>query len=331
MFLGDQVPYNEEYLRFVRQMGVTHIDLFSVPNLGLEQDGYWHTDALLRAREFTEKQGLVLAAMHLPLSSAGIEHQVWPHIMLGTAERDRDIEKVARSIKAAGKAGIPLLLYNLALLPVLRTGTTMGRGGMIYSHFDYKRLPPAESLVDASCTADVIWERISYFIQRIIPIAEACHVKLGCHQHDPGLPDGMSYRGVTRVLGNLEGVRRFLALSSSPYHGLNFCQGTITEMCTDPEQVYAAIDEFGSQKRIFWVHLRNIRGSLGYFDEVFPDEGVVDMRRALLAYRAVGYDGVLVPDHVPHIIGDTPIGHRARAYCFGYMRNLIETTAPEAK
>jgi mannonate dehydratase len=327
MFLGDQVPYDQNYLTFVRQMGVTHIDLPFVPNLGLEQDGCWHADALARTREYVEKQGLELAAMHLPLTSAGIEHQIWPNIMLGTSERDRDIEKVVLSIEAAAKAGIKLLLYNLALLPVLRTGTTLGRGGTVYSHFDYTQLPAAEPLVDAGCTADVLWERIAYFINQVIPVAEACDVKLGCHQHDPGLPDGMSYRGVTRVLGSIEGVRRFLQLSPSAYHGLNFCQGTITEMCTDPEQVFAAIREFGSQKRIFWVHLRNIRGGLGCFDEVFPDEGVIDMRRAVRAYRTLGYDGVLVPDHVPHIIGDTPMGHRASAYCFGYIRNLIESTA----
>ena len=107
MYLGDQAPLDEDYLRYVRQLGVTHVDLFSAPNLGIEQDGCWHADALLRAREIVEKQGLVLAAMHLPLTSAGIEKQVWPHIMLGTPDRDRDIDKVARTIEAAGKAGIP--------------------------------------------------------------------------------------------------------------------------------------------------------------------------------------------------------------------------------
>ncbi len=327
MYLGDQVPYDDDYLDYARQLGVTHIDLFSAPNLGIERDGYWNTEALLKAREFVEKHNLILAAMHLPLTSAGIDKQVWPNIMLGTPERDHDIDKVARTIEAAGKAGIPLLLYNLALLSVLRTGTASGRGGTVYSRFDYHELAPTDPLVPADCTAEVLWERIAYFIERIIPVAESCGVRLGCHQHDPGLMPGMTYRGVTRVLGSIEGMRRFIGLSSSPYHGLNFCQGTVAEMCTNPEQLYAAIREFGSQKRIFWVHFRNIRGGLGSFDEVFPDEGTIDMQRAFSTYREVGYDGVLVPDHMPHIQGDTPQCHRARAYCFGYIRALIERDA----
>ncbi|MHB9032786.1 MAG: mannonate dehydratase [Anaerolineae bacterium] len=327
MYLGDQAHYDESYLQWVRQLGVTHVDIPSATGLGIEQDGFWHVDALQKVRETVEKQGLVLAAMHLPLTSAGIEQQVWPNIMLGTPERDRDIDKVARSIEAAGKAGVPLLLYNLALLPVLRTGSSSGRGGVVYSHFDYRKLPPASPLVPLECTAEVLWERISYFIERIIPVAETSKVKLGCHQHDPALPPGMTYRGVTRILGSIEGVRRFVALSPSPYHGLNFCQGTMAEMCTDPEQLYAAIREFGAQKRIFWVHFRNIRGGLGLFDEVFQDDGNIDMQRAFNIYREVGYEGVLVPDHMPHIVGDTPNCHAARAYCFGYIRALIEGEA----
>ena len=132
---------------------------------------------------------------------------------------------------------------------------------------------------------------------------------------------GVTYRGIPRVLGSIEGVRRFGALFQ-PVSWAQLLPGP-SPKCTSPQQVYDAIREFGSQKRIFWVHFRNIRGGLGAFDEVFPDEGSIDMRRAYETYKEVGYDGVLVPDHMPHIIGDTPQCHRARAFCFGYIRGLL--------
>ncbi|MBC7238379.1 MAG: mannonate dehydratase, partial [Chloroflexi bacterium] len=187
-------------------------------------------------------------AMHLPLTSGGIERQIWPNIMLGKPERDRDIEQVCKCIEAAAEAGIPTLLYNLAILPVVRTPyRTPGRGGVTYSHFDYEELKDDPPLPYAPVTADEAWERIEYFIERVIPVAEEFGVRLGCHQHDPGMPPGKGYRGIERVLGSIEGVKRFISLSDSPYHGLNFCQGTISEMCTDPQQVYDAIRYFGER------------------------------------------------------------------------------------
>lgn len=330
MHVGSQMPYSEENLTFLRQMGVEYVDTSPARGLGIEEVGHWRADALKRHRERVESFGLQLAAMHLPLSSGGIEREIWPNIMLGAPGRDRDIEQVCQCIEAAAEAGIPTLLYNLAILPVVRTSyRTPGRGGVTYSHFDYEELKNDPPLPYAPVTADQAWERVAYFLERVIPVAESCKVRLGCHQHDPGMPQGIGYRGIERVLGSIEGVKRFISLSPSPYHGLNFCQGTISEMCTSPEQVYEAIYYFASRKRIFWVHFRNIRGGFLKFEEVFPDEGDIDMVRALRTYRAAGYDGVLVPDHVPHSELDSPQGHRARAFCLGYIKAAIQAVESE--
>jgi mannonate dehydratase len=329
MHLGAQIPITDENLAFCRQMGVTHIDTTPAGLPGFEGVP-WRVDALTALRERVEGHGLTLAALHLPLTSAGIERQAWPQIMLGGPERDRQIDQAIQCIEAAAQAGISLLLYNLAILPVVRSPQrSPGRGGLMYSHFDYEALKNDPPLPYAPVTAEQAWERISYFVERVIPAAESSKVRMGCHQHDPGMPPGVGYRGIERVLGSLEGVRRFIALSDSPYHGLNFCQGTISEMCTAPEQVYEAIRYFGERKRIFWVHFRNIRGGYLRFDEVMPDEGDVDMVRALQTYQAVGYDGVLVPDHVPNSALDTPYGHRAHAFCYGYIRALLQALGAE--
>ena len=329
MHVGSQVPYMDEVFTFLRQMGVEYIDTSPAHGLGLEEDGCWHADALMRVREHVESFGLKLAAMHLPLSSGGMEAQGWPSIMLGRPERDREIEKVCKSIEAASRAGVPLLLYNLAILPVVRSGRTPGRGGVTYSHFDYEKVKNDPPLPTGPVNADMFWERIEYFIQRVIPVAEEFKVRMGCHQHDPGMPPGIGYRGIDRVLGSIAGVKRFIALHPSPFHGLNFCQGTISEMCTSPEQVYDAIRYFGSRKRIFWVHFRNIRGGFLKFDEVFPDEGDIDMVKAMRTYKEVGYDGVLVPDHVPDFPADRPYPYRAFAFGLGYIKALIQAVESE--
>ena len=76
------------------------------------------------------------------------------------------------------------------------------------------------------------WERIDHFLGQVVPVATAAKVRLACHPHDPYTPPG--YRGVTRVLGTVAGLKRFVTMHESPYHGLNFCQGTVAEMLDDP-------------------------------------------------------------------------------------------------
>ena len=330
--VGMQNVGSDEDLTFCRQMGLEFVDaslLWERTLRGLEE-GHWSADALVRFREHVESFGLKLAALHLPLSSAGIENQRWSSIMLGTSERDRDIEQVCQCIEAAGKAGIPLLLYNLSVLPVVRNPErTSGRGGITYSCSDYDKLKDEPLHPAGPISAEQAWERIEYFIKRVIPVAEECQIKMGCHPNDISVTPDTTYRGIAPVLGSTDGLKRFIDLHPSPYHGLLFCQGCVSEFSTNPEQVYQAIRYFGSRKKIFWVHFRNLRGGFLKFEETFPDEGDIDMAKAMRTYKEVGYDGVLIPDHVPHSDLDTPWGHRARAFCLGYIKALIQTVESE--
>ena len=122
------------------------------------------------------------------------------------------------------------------------------------------------------------------------------------------MPHGSGYRGVETVLGSVDGLKRFVEIKASPYHGLNFCQGTVAEMLENPgEQIFDVIRYFGTRKKIFNVHFRNIRGGFLHFQETFIDDGDVDMLKAMRVYKEVGYDGMMMPDHVP-----TDRGRRAR-------------------
>jgi mannonate dehydratase len=94
------------------------------------------------------------------------------------------------------------------------------------------------------------------------------------------------------------------------------------------EQIYDVIRDFGRRGKIFNVHFRNIRGGYLNFDETMPDDGDVDMPKALRVYREFGYDGMVMPDHVPHIEGDTG-GHKAFAFCHGYIQALLQQLRAE--
>ena len=84
-----------------------------------------------------------------------------------------------------------------------------------------------------------------------------------------------------------------------------------------------AIRTFGAQGKIFMVHFRNITGGRFDFQEVYPDNGDVDMLQAMRAYKEVGYRGMLCPDHVPQSAVD-PGGERQFAFCLGYTRALLQ-------
>ena len=175
-----------------------------------------------------------------------------------------------------------------------------------------------------------MWERITYFLDRVVPVAAENKVRLACHPHDPAMPPDKGFRGVHRVLGSVDGLKRFIAIDANPYHGLNFCQGTVSEMLENPgEEIYDVIRYFGERQKIFNVHFRNIHGKFLDFQETFPDNGSVNMIRAMRVYKEVGYDGMIMPDHAPSIDGDTN-KCQAFAFAFGYIQALIQMVNVEA-
>ena len=234
-------------------------------------------------------------------------------------------------LRNCSRAGIPAVKYNMSILGVVRTESTEGRGGAKYSTFVYDKAKQEPPLTEAGrVTDEIAWERISYFLKRVVPAAEEAKVRLACHPHDPGMPPGKGYRGVNRVLGSFDGLKKFVEINASPYHGLNFCQGTVSEMLVNPKkEILDVIRYFGGRKKIFNVHFRNIKGGFLNFQETFPDDGDVNMIEAIRAYRDVGYDGMLMPDHVPRIDGDTG-GKQAFAFAFGYIQALLQMVKMEA-
>jgi len=322
MKVGTQHGSSDEILRLLAAFGVNHI-CSSLPSAKMDEN--WTVDGLLKLRERVESHGIKLDMVPLPLSSNLISEVEMPNIMLGKSpDRDREMDQICQMIRNAARAGIPALKYNMSILGVVRTASSPGRGSSVYSSFAYDKAGQNLPLTAAGIVgADEYWDRITYFLQRVIPVAEEHKVRMACHPHDPGMPEPAGFRGVQTVLGSVAGLKRFIEIVPSAYHGLNFCQGTISEMLENPgQEIFEVIRYFGSRSKIFNVHFRNIRGSFLNFQETFIDDGDVDMLQALLAYKDVGYTGMLMPDHVPSIPGDTN-GYQAFAYTFGYIKALL--------
>jgi len=325
--LGTQHGDSDDILKVLAAFGVNHI--CALPPI-LDKGDDWSVEALSRKREHIESYGLKADALRL-IHPNYVSKSETRYIMMGKSpERDREIDTISEKIRSAAKAGFPMLTYNLTMLGVVRTKSSIGRGRATYSTFNYQETTDRDELTEAGkVSAEESWERIAYFMKRVIPVAEEYKVRLACHPEDPAMPELQAFRGVHRVLSTVEGLKKFVDLSPSPFHGLNFCQGTISESLKNPrEEIYEAIRHFGSRGRIFNVHFRNIKGGFLNFQETFPDNGDVDFLRAIRTYKEVGYDGMLMPDHVPKIDGDAD-GRQAFAYCFGYIQALIQMVNEE--
>jgi len=329
MKVGTQHGDSDEILRAMAGFGVNHI-CSRLPSAKF--DSSWSVESLTRMRERVESFGLVLDIVPLPLSSNEIETFENPNIMLGKSpERDRELDDICQMIRNTSRAGIPGLKYNLTFIGVVRSPSTKGRGGAEYSTFVYEQAKQDPPLTKAGpVDADAYWERITYFLERVVPVAEEYKVKLAFHPQDPAMPADRGYRGIKTVLGSVEGLKRFITIKESPYHGLNFCQGTVAEMLKKPgEEIFDVIRYFGTRKKIFNVHFRNIAGGFLNFRETFIDDGDVDMLKAMRVYKEIGFDGMMMPDHVPKIEGDAR-SYQAFAFTFGYIKALIAAVAAEA-
>jgi mannonate dehydratase len=325
MKLGCQsAPTNDTHLDYLARYGITHI--CGYPEIA---DGrlYATVDELKTMRDRAEKRRITIECVAPPfLESSHIDKEKHPAIMLAQSpERDRDIESFQTLIRNCAAAGLPSIKYNMSILGVVRTGRVPGRGDARYSAWRLRDAHPNPPLTRAGVVnADMFWERITYFLDRVVPVANENKVRLACHPHDPGMPPE-GYQGVTRVLGTVDGLKKFISIKESPYHGLNFCQGTVSEMLQKPgEEIFDVIRYFGSRNKIFNVHFRNIRGHRDDFVEVYPDEGDIDLVKAIHVYREVGYPYLLMPDHVPQVDSD-PAGLQSFAFCYGYIRGLIQS------
>src|SRR5688500_8391956 len=227
MKAGTQHGDSEAILKVLAGFGVNHI-CSRLPSAQMGPE--WSIDALTKRREHVESFGLTLDMVPLPLSSSEISRSESPAILLGKEpDRQKQIDDICQMIRNVSRAGIPSVKYNLTFIGVPRTAPTVGRGRARYSTFVYSGAAQDPPLTEAGpVNADLYWERITHFLERVVPVAAEHKVKLACHPQDPGMPKGKGWRGIETVLGSVDGLKRFLSFAESPYHGRTSRQATVS-------------------------------------------------------------------------------------------------------
>jgi len=310
--LGQFKELTEEKMLFIKQVGA---DDFLMNTPKLPGDARWEYEDLLALRKQADRAKLRLMALE------NVPIPFYDKAMLGLPGRDVQIENMKITIRNMGRAGIPILGYHWIPNGVWRTPDPPPlRGGAGTTWFDYERQKNSPLTHGREFTAEEMWDNYHYYMERVLPVAEDCQVRLALHPDDPPVP---ALGGVARIFGSFEGFARAMDTFDSPMHGLDFCMGCWSEM-GGHENVVKGIRHFGGRDKIVYVHFRDVQGRIPCFNECFLGTGNVDPYDVMKTLKDVGFKGFMIPDHVPRLVDDTDWNHRGRALAIGYMTAVLD-------
>lgn len=323
-------PATADRLRFARQLGLEDGLLWG-PTLPVDV-GKLDYKALLSIRGQFEGEGLRLYAIET-LPAAFMRD-----VILAGPRRDEHVEVVRTLVRDMGRAGIGVFGYNWMVDGVWRTSNSFplrgGAKGTVSVAADLARAPHTHGREYSEAE---IWASYEYFLRAVVPVAEEEGVRLALHPNDAPVP---RVAGVPALFSTRANFERGLAIVDSAANALCLCLGNWGAM---GEKIREVILDLGPRGRIVYVHFQAVQGSIptdGRFNECFVDEADNDALDVVLALHEVGFDGVMIPGHVPQMEGDdewrtahslstTPYthpmgGHRARSYTVGYLRGLVK-------
>lgn len=308
-----------EYLKFAAEYGVTDV-LLNAPHVP-DAGGKWDVSDLVKLRLQVENEGLKLSAIE------NVPTHFYTDIILGGPNRDRQIDNMIETIRNIGAAGIPIFGYHWMPSHVWRTQPAIIRAGAVATAFDNYEAQKMPNTHGREHTEDEMWERLEEWITIITPVAEEAGVRCGIHPCDPPVE---KLGGIPMLFRSFEAYKRLIEIVDSPSNGVEFCQGTFSEMADAADGgIYDMIRYFGERKKILYVHFRNVSDTVPKFHEEFINTGHVDMYKAMKIYHEVGYDSFFIDDHVPQTFEDTPWGHRGRAFANGYIQAMIEAVTKQ--
>lgn len=337
-----------ENFQFARQAGATHIVAHLVDyfrggahnprdhqptgtdagwGLAGDPEQLWTQDELIELRRAVEAEGLRLEAIE------NFDPAHWHDVLLDGPKKKQQFENVKTLVRRVGQAGIPILGYNFSIAGVCgRTSAPYARGaavsvgmegpcdtpmprGMAWNMVYDPDAPPGTV---PSATPEELWNRFGAFLDEIVPVAEAAGVTLALHPDDPPMP---TMRGQPRLVYQPQLYQRVLDRKPSPANKLEFCLGTLAEMTEG--DIYASVEEYSRQKKLAYVHFRNVTGKVPRYRETFIDDGDIDMLRVLRILKQNRFAGVLIPDHTPQMSCAAP-WHAGMAFALGYMRAALQ-------
>jgi mannonate dehydratase len=308
---------DDKGMRRIRQLGVTHVLSGGGPIP-------WTEEYLRRRIDRLKSGGLTLYNLMI----GG-----FPKTLYGQPGRDEEIDKVRQSMRAAGKAGLPVIEYNFYSHRLVEGYyEETGRGGAGLTAYDYNRAKDLPPLPDEGVhSLDEMWNNVTYFLKAVIPVAEEAGVRMALHPNDPPVPLS---RGSGQIMATLSGWKKLIGIVDSPSNGITFDCGVTREMGEDPVEVARY---FGSRKRINHVHFRNVVVRKPYVDytEVFLDEGLVDMLAVMKELIRNQYTGTIYPEHPRALDYDREHpgfhtyypgggGYAGFAYNVGYARAMMQ-------
>ena len=312
----------EERLKFAKQLEVSDVIVHPYAqsylpdeDLPLSTDTKWSFEELLHLRTYIEERGLRLGAIeNFPLA-------FYDEIMLGGDGREEQLENLRETIQNVGRAGIDTIGYNWMPNRVWRSSLTLpGRGGATSTAFDMDEMKRAPLTHDREYTEAEMWENYEYFLERVLPVAEEAGVTLSLHPDDPPVP---SLGGVARLFGSFDRLRRAMDVVPSPRHKIQLGLGVFSEM--KPEvPVEDMVRHFARENKISYVHFRDVEGRVPRFREVFLNEGNYDEYAVLKALIEEGFEGMVIPDHVPKMEAEAEWGPSGRAFTIGYIQGMLK-------
>jgi mannonate dehydratase len=253
--------------------------------------------------------------------------------LYGQPGRDEEIQKVIQSVRAAGKAGLPVIEYNFyAHRAVEGYYERTGRAGSGHTAFDYDKmrdLPPLPE--EGAHSLDQMWNNITYFLKAVIPEATKAGVRMALHPNDPPAPLS---RGSGQIMGTLAGWKKLISIVDSPSNGITFDCGVTRELGENPVEVCRY---FASRNRINHVHFRNVIVEKPYekYSEVWLDEGEVDMFAVMKELVRNKYKHTVYPEHPRAVDYDREHpgfrtaypgggGYAAFSYNVGYAKAMLQ-------
>lgn len=335
-----QGPADPVSLSLISQIPGVHGIAASLPHIAVGE--VWPTVDILDLQARAGSHGLPLHVIeNLP---------VHEDIKLGRYTRQSLIDQFITTLTHLAQCGIEVVSYNFT--PLSEWSTAVQRrlqpqpAEAACASAVLAGCPLTEQGVPPSCVASQLpaqiealqnawyaisptglWRNLLFFLQRVVPAAEALGIKLALHA------DAAEYirPAVPLALATPEDLLRAITAVNSPANGLALrCGGPAAAR---PHDLLELVREFGSRQRMHYLHLGEPDAPGGPYDGYAQGVDAAQRRhvrwamqgQVLQACRSVGYQGFVRPGYglvSQQAVDEIRLGMSERALGAAYFEGL---------